>query len=334
MAARSFFDTGAAESLRCPVCRSMLTRQTAALRCANERCGRSFPVVRDIPVLINEDRSVFTIAEIVGNRGVEGRVAENEGVTENESPPQTGLKQRLLDSLPRVSRNLKAAENFAALKEELLRLTPNPRVLVVGGGVLGYGMEEFVSDSRIELTETDVFFGSRTRLICDATDLPFADQSFDGAVIQGVLGNVADPFRAIEEIHRVLRPNGLLYAETPFVQQVCLGPYDFTRFSLLGLRRLCRSFDEVRSGAQCGPGMTAAWGYQYLLMSFARTQRGRAWARLAARLTGFWLLWFDRILIERPAALDAASGVFFLGRRSEKALSDRELIGLYRGGFA
>lgn len=332
MAARSFFDSGAAASLRCPVCRNTLNRQGTTLHCTNEGCARSFPVVRDIPVLINEDRSVFTITEIVGNRGVEGRVAENEGVMETKSPA-AGLRQRVIDSLPRVSRNLKAAENFAVLKEELLHLTPRPRVLVVGGGVLGYGMEDFVSDPRIELTETDVFFGSRTRLICDATDLPFTDQSFDGAVIQGVLGNVADPFRAIEEIHRVLRPNGLLYVETPFVQQVCLGPYDFTRFSLLGLRRLCRSFDEVRSGAQCGPGMTAAWGYQYLLMSFARTQRGRALARLAARLTGFWLLWFDRFLIERPAALDAASGVFFLGRRSDTVLSDRELIGMYRGGF-
>jgi len=296
--------------------------------CLRETCGRSFPVVRDIPVLINENRSVFTVSEIVGNRGVEGRVAEN------VTPPTAGLKQRLVDSLPPVSRNRKAAENFAALREELLRLTPRPRVLVVGGGVLGFGMEEFVSDPRIELIESDVFFGSRTNLVCDATDLPFADQSFDGAVIQGVLGNVADPYRAIEEVHRVLRPNGLLYVETPFVQQVCLGPYDFTRFSLLGLRRLCRSFEELRSGAQCGPGMSAAWSYQYLLMSFARTKRGRAWARLTARLTGFWLLWFDRFLMERPAALDAASGVFFLGRRSETTLSDRELIGLYRGGFA
>lgn len=327
MAARSFFDLSIATSLRCPACRGTLQRKENALLCTREGCGRSFPIVRDIPVVINEDRSVFTISEIAGNRGVEGRVAEN------ETPPSAGLKQRLVDSLPRVSRNRKAAENFAALREELLRLTPNPRVLVVGGGVLGFGMEDFVSDPRIELTESDVFFGSRTNLICDATDLSFADQSFDGVVIQGVLGNVADPFRAIDEIHRVLRPGGLLYAETPFVQQVCLGPYDFTRFSLLGLRRLCRSFEEVRSGAQCGPGMAAAWAYQYLLMSFAQSQRGRAWARVVARLTGFWLLWFDRLVIDRPAALDAASGVFFLGRRSENTLSDRELIGLYRGGY-
>ncbi|HEX6249923.1 MAG TPA: methyltransferase domain-containing protein [Gemmatimonadaceae bacterium] len=328
MAARSFFDLSIATSLRCPVCRGMLQRRENALLCTRETCGRSFPVVRDVPVLINEDRSVFTISEIAGNRGVEGRVVEN------VTPPSAGLKQRLIASLPDVSRNRKADENFAALREELIRLTPNPRVLVVGGGVLGFGMEEIASDPRIELTESDVFFGSRTNLICDATDLPFADQSFDGVVIQGVIGNVADPYRAMEEIHRVLRPRGLLYVEAPFVQQVCLGPYDFTRFSLLGLRRLCRSFEEVRSGAQCGPGMSAAWAYQYLLLSFTRTQRARAWTRLIARLTGSWLLWFDRFLMERPAALDAASGVFFLGRRAETPISDRELIGLYRGGYS
>jgi hypothetical protein len=51
-------------------------------------------------------------------------------------------------------------------------------------------------------------------------------------------------------------------------------------------------------------------------------------------MTGFWLLWFDRFLIDRPAALDAASGLYFMGRRSAAALSDRDLIALYRGGYS
>ena len=50
-----------------------------------------------------------------------------------------------------------------------------------------------------------------------------------------------------------------------------------------------------------------------------------------ARLTLFWLKYFDIGLIDRPATYDAASGFFFLGRKSEKILSDRELVMLYRG---
>jgi hypothetical protein len=153
-------------------------------------------------------------------------------------------------------------------------------------------------------------------------------------IIQAVLSNVVDPYRAVDEIHRVLKPDGLVYSEVPFVQQVCLGPYDFHRFTLLGVRRLFRRFTEIESGAQCGPGMAAAWSYQYLLWSAMRSHRGRVWSRLFARMTGFWLLWFDRFLIDRPAALDAASGLYFMGRRSADALSDRDLIALYRGGYS
>jgi SAM-dependent methyltransferase len=186
----------------------------------------------------------------------------------------------------------------------------------------------------VELIESDVYFGPRTRLVCDATDLPFEDGSIDGVVVQAVLGNVIDPERAADEIWRVLRPHGLVYVETAFMQQVYLGRYDFTRYSQLGLRRLLRRFTEVHSGTQGGPGMASAWSYQYLLWSFAASQRARNWLRLFARITGFWLVALDRLLIDRPAALDAASGHFFLGRRSEHPLSDRDLLATYRGGFA
>ncbi len=44
-------------------------------------------------------------------------------------------------------------------------------------------------------------------LICDAHDIPFADRSFDGVIVQAVLEHVVDPFRCCEEIHRVLIPH-------------------------------------------------------------------------------------------------------------------------------
>jgi SAM-dependent methyltransferase len=290
-------------------------------------CGASFPVVNGVPVLLNERRSLFDIAHVLEHRGLHNMVHAD------EARAGASLKERLLDALPHLSRNRKATENFALMTAKLLELSPRPRVLVIGGGVLGTGMDELAADRRIELVETDVFFGPRVGLICDGTDLPFADATFHGVIIQGVLGNVIDPPRVAAEIHRVLEPRGLVYVEAPFMQQVSLGAYDFTRYTMLGLRRLFRSFEELRSGAQGGPGMTAAWSYQHLLWSFARSHRGRVWLRLFARLTGFWLVSLDRLIIDRPAAMDGASGLFFLGRRAEAELSDRELVALYRGGY-
>lgn len=47
-----------------------------------------------------------------------------------------------------------------------------------------------------------------------AEELPFEDQSFDFAVSTLVLCTVEDPKRSLEEIHRLLKPNGqLLFVE-------------------------------------------------------------------------------------------------------------------------
>ena len=50
--------------------------------------------------------------------------------------------------------------------------------------------------------------------------------------------------------------------------------------------------------------------------------------------SAFWLKYLDDYLIEKPGALDAASGYYFLGRKADHALPDRDLIKLYRGALA
>ena len=93
-------------------------------------------------------------------------------------------------------------------------------------------------------------------VICDAHDLPFKEKSFDAIICQAVLEHVADPYRCVEEMFRVLKPKKFIYVETPFMQQVHMAPYDFTRFTYLGHRRLFRRFKEIDSGIACGPGMS------------------------------------------------------------------------------
>jgi hypothetical protein len=124
-----------------------------------------------------------------------------------------------------------------------------------------------------------------------------------------------------------------VYAETPFMQQVHMGRYDFTRFTHLGHRRLFRHFSEIDSGVACGPGMALAWAYEYFLISFTTVQAFRAGLRVFARLTSFFLKYCDYFLVHKPGAFDAASGFWFMGRRSGNALDDRELIQSYKGAL-
>jgi SAM-dependent methyltransferase len=146
-----------------------------------------------------------------------------------------------------------------------------------------------------------------------------------------VLEHVVDPQTCVAEIHRVLRPDGLVYAETPFMQQVHGGAYDFVRFTQLGHRRLFRAFGEVESGQVASAGTTLAWSLSYFFMAFARTPRTWHLIRRICQVLLFWLKRLDPVLARNPGSWDGASCSYFLGRRSESVLSDKELLRAYRG---
>jgi SAM-dependent methyltransferase len=206
------------------------------------------------------------------------------------------------------------------------------RVLVIGGGTLGDGMESIDSDPRLEIINTDVYIGDRVDVACDAHQLPLADGSFDGVVIQAVLEHVASPYDVVAEIHRVLRPRGLVYAETPLMWPVHAGAYDFTRFTDLGHRRLFRMFGQVDRGVALGPATSLSLAIRYFLRAIPR-RRGLAVKLLdfVASWSAFWLSYLDKRVIQHEGAYDAAAGLYFLGRRAEAPMSDRELIAAYRG---
>jgi SAM-dependent methyltransferase len=241
------------------------------------------------------------------------------------------LKRFLRTLTPQISKNIKVKENFKKFTELLLQQHDHLTVLVIGAGMERQDINRIPPNPSLTLIHADLSFHLRIDIVCDSHDLPFADLSIDGVVVQAVLEHVLDPQRCVQEIHRVLKEDGCVYAETPFMQQVHMGRLDFTRFTHLGHRRLFREFQEIESGAVCGPGMALAWAYQYFLLSFVRTSFWRKVAIKIAQMTSFWLKWFDRYLIETPGTMDAASAYYFLGRKSGRALSDRELLQQYRG---
>jgi uncharacterized protein YbaR (Trm112 family) len=306
------------ELLRCPICKSRLALSDSHFMCVNATCKSVFPIVDGIPILINESTSVFSIGDFVGKKDTFFR-------------PASGITRLVARLLPDISHNLRAKCNYQKFAELLLADSQNPRVLVIGGSILGFGMQRIVEIPAIELIEGDVSFGPRTRLIFDAHDIPLESSSMDGVIIQAVLEHVVDPYRCVDEIHRVLKERGLVYAETPFMQQVHGGRYDFTRFTHLGHRLLFQKFEEISSGAVAGPATALAWSYRYFLLSFVRARALRSIVGGFTRLTAFWLKYLDYYLIDKPAAFDSASAFYFMGRKTNQPISPRQLTKLYRG---
>lgn len=308
--------------LRCPRCKGPFAAPVEdVIRCGNSACGGSFPIVSGRPVLIDEARSVFSLADY---REAPARTAS----------PTGGLGARLRGWAARVpspSVNLSAARCFQAMKRALLERNPSPIVLVVGGGIKGKGMSAFTGTPSIRLVNVDPSPNSQAVLFCDGHDLPFADASVDGVITQAVLEHVADPVRCVQEIHRVLKPAGIVYSEIPFMQQVHQYGYDFTRFSHMGHRRLFGRFEEIESGVVAGPGTALAWAWRYFLASFARSRLAAKVLFWIGRVTGMLIEQTDYLVRQRPGALDAASCVYFLGARAERTVSDRDLVAAYRG---
>ena len=73
---------------------------------------------------------------------------------------------------------------------------------------------------------------------CSAEDLPFGSESFDSLVCTQVLEHVPRPWIVAEEMHRVLRPEGVLIVSCPQYWQDHEAPHDYFRFTEYGLRQL------------------------------------------------------------------------------------------------
>lgn len=311
-------DDATLKLLQCPNCAGDLALASERFDC--QVCGAEFPVSHGVPILVVPQKSIFDIETFT-----------------NQDPtffrPVGKLREFISRYIPDVSMNVSSAAVYDRMRDHLLANTDRPTVLVIGGGVIGGGMDSLINDPRIRFIETDVAVAPRTKLICDGHDLPFQDQSVDAVIVQAVLEHVVDPYRCVAEIHRVLKPNGLVYSDTPFIQQVHGRQFDFTRFTRLGHRRLFRNFKEMESGISCGPGVALAWTARYFLLSCFQNQSLRAAASLLARLTLWPLKYVDRVIAKKDSALDAASAFYFLGQRSDTTFSDRELINSYKGGF-
>jgi hypothetical protein len=310
-------------ALRCPGRPSVALRQDAGVLRPEDGGPEAFPIVAGTPILINEAASVFEIADFSEAEGVTTMDLRDDAL--RYDTPVKKIKAALLKLIPPISRSSKDFSVHDALAQ-LSDTLSAPKVLVVGAGDVRF-------DGGIDacIAYTDVALAPDTQIIADCHDIPFADGTFDVVVVVAVLEHVANPYRCIDEIRRVLVPGGYVYAVTPFMQQVHMGRYDFTRFTALGHRRAFSWFDELRSGVANGPGMVIAWSMEYMVSTFFENAAVRKLSRTISRFLTWLFLLLDPFLVRKSGAYDCASAYYFFGRLRDEPLSDREILKTYRG---
>jgi SAM-dependent methyltransferase len=308
--------------LICPRCADPLRSETGgSWRRTNASCpyaDEPFPVVSGMPAFIDFEHSVVDADRLQASQGA-------------SDVARWGLN-RALHALIHPA-NTTAAASVAQMLE-LIRADPatarrRPRILVIGGGAKGDGLAKLYADPDVDLISFDIYASPSVQFVGDGHAIPLADGSIDGVIIQAVLQYVLEPTVVAKEIHRVLSSRGIVYADSPFIQQICEGPYDLTRFTDSGQRYLFRWLERIDSGGVAGAGTALRWSIDYFVRALTRSRR---LGRLAV-LCFFWLSWTDRFLDPRHT-IDGASSVFFLGRRSENSITGADILAYYQGGMA
>lgn len=92
-------------------------------------------------------------------------------------------------------------------------------------------------------------------IFSDVNFVPVKKQAMDCIICTEVLEHLPHPQSCVDEIHRLLRNNGVVFVSTPFFYPVHADPYDFQRFTEDGLRFLFKDFKSVevyRMGGYAG----------------------------------------------------------------------------------
>jgi len=151
------------------------------------------------------------------------------------------------------------------------------RVLDIGAGrreIRDYLAPEtrYVS---LDFWETAVgWYHTRPDIFGDAQRLPIASAGVDTILLLDVLEHLPQPELCLVEVQRILKPGGRLALQVPFLYPLHDEPYDFSRWTVYGLRQLAGQygFDILSETVFGGPAETAA-----LLLNLALVHTALTW---------------------------------------------------------
>jgi SAM-dependent methyltransferase len=152
------------------------------------------------------------------------------------------------------------------------RTEPGMLVLDAGAGRSPY--KKYFAHARYEAADFAALSTDYAPLdyVCELTDIPVEDARFDRVLLNQVLEHLPEPGRALAELHRVLKPGGLIFCSEPLFYAEHQIPHDYYRYTRFALRRLFdeAGFEVVRISWLEGYFGTVAYQFQMMQRSLPK----------------------------------------------------------------
>ena len=100
----------------------------------------------------------------------------------------------------------------------------------------------------------DLFKYEKVDYVCDISKTPFENNTVDRIILDNVLEHIGEPEKVVGEMFRIMKNNSLAYISVPFIYPFHSSPYDFNRWTHLGLKKIFerRGFEVVEIGTRSG----------------------------------------------------------------------------------
>ncbi len=112
---------------------------------------------------------------------------------------------------------------------------------------------------REDVVNVDVYPLQNVDVIADATQLPFRKNSVDVIICESSFEHFKYAEKVREEIHRVLKPGGMVYISVPFICGFHAAPNDYYRWTIRGVEVFFQDFVKKEIGIGWGPTYALTW---------------------------------------------------------------------------
>jgi uncharacterized protein YbaR (Trm112 family) len=230
--------------LVCPVSKQRLVMHKNNQSLSSESGEYVYPINNEVPLLLKDQK--LALDYIAHSSKMLDEYKEFKGATFLE------LKYKVLSLLNTTWQSKKSIQAHAVTHD----IPVSGFCISIGGGP---------SRSHPKAANLNIGPFENVDIVADAHDLPYLDNSIDSIVCEDVLEHIKDPKKVVQEIFRVIKPGGHVYAATPFLISYHGYPSHFQNLTHQGHEELFldSGFQIVDSGVCMG-----AWTALLSLIGF------------------------------------------------------------------